>query len=131
MARACGCAIANVEDFQLSTATGENFGFAGIAFMRIEIEHGVGCEIPFFLVDNAKKILLGQPFVAAMKMQIEYRDDGSWDGVFRDPEHPGSTCTVMIIPPLKQSVGRAKRTRHVNINPRVEEVSDEEESSEN
>ncbi|KAF8846585.1 hypothetical protein BDZ45DRAFT_699889 [Acephala macrosclerotiorum] len=77
IARDLDSAIANVEDFQLSTTTGQNFEFAGVVIMKVEIEHGIECEIPFFLVDSAKKILLRQPFVAAMKMQIEYRNNNS------------------------------------------------------
>ncbi|KAF8848256.1 hypothetical protein BDZ45DRAFT_777178 [Acephala macrosclerotiorum] len=126
IARDLGSTIANVEDFQLFIAIGQNFEFAGVAIMKVEIEHGVKCEISFFLVDSAKKILLGQLFVAAIKMQIEYRDDGSWDGVFRDLKDPSSICTIMIVLPLKTYLRQATRNCHVRMYPRVEEASEEE-----
>ena len=121
VARQLGCAILSVEDFQLSSVSGELIRFAGMAKIRVEIEHGVGCEDMFFLIDYAPKILLGQPFVAKMKMTFLHREDGSWDGVFVDPEYPRSTCTVMVVPPLRQA-----RRRRVTMQPYAEEISDEE-----
>jgi hypothetical protein len=64
-------------------------------------------------------------------MQIKYKNDNSWDKVFRDLKYPGFTCIVIIIPLLKQSVRRAKRIRYININSRVKEVFNKEESLEN
>jgi hypothetical protein len=126
VARELGCAILSVEDFRLSSVSGEHIRFAGMARVKVEIEHGVGCEDMFFLIDRAPKILLGQPFVAKMKMTFLHREDGSWDGVFVDPQHPRSTCTVMVVPPLRRA-----RKRRVAMQPHVEEVSDEEFDPEN
>ncbi|KAF8857447.1 hypothetical protein BDZ45DRAFT_744394 [Acephala macrosclerotiorum] len=39
--RDLGSTITNVENFQLFTITGQNFEFAEVAVMKIEIEHGV------------------------------------------------------------------------------------------
>jgi hypothetical protein len=100
-ARTLGCVIHDVEGFRLSTATGDEFGFDGLAKVRIEIAEGVSCEDVFFLVEGAPKILLGQPFVGRMKMSIIHREDGSWDGKFINLTNPTSTCTIMIVPPLK------------------------------
>jgi hypothetical protein len=101
-ARRLGAVIRSIETFALSTATGHTFAFAGMTTLRVEIADGVGCDIAFFLVDGAPKILLGQPFVGRMKMSLLYRDDGSWDGVFTDPRNTQSKCTIMVIPPLKK-----------------------------
>jgi hypothetical protein len=48
-----------------------------MAMLEVKIAHGVGCKTIFFLVDNALKILLGQPFIIAMKMKIIYYDNSS------------------------------------------------------
>jgi hypothetical protein len=103
LARDLGAKIFDVPHFKMSTATGHEYAFGGMAMLEVEIAHGVGCKTVFFLVDNAPKILLGQPFIAAMKMKIIYHDDGSWDGKFTHPLHPRSTVTVMIVPKSKEA----------------------------
>jgi len=123
IARDLGGVIFSVNRYKMTTVTGEDFGFAGYAVLRVEIAEGVGCEDAFFLVDGAPKILLGQPFVGKMKMNIEHNSDGSWDGVFIDPEDSRSSCTVMIVPPVKQAV-KGPRAKYEQ--PRVAELTDSE-----
>jgi hypothetical protein len=61
-----------------------------------------------------------------MKMNIVHRSDGSWDGKFVSPTDDRSTCTVMIVPPLK-AVGKTKRVQRQEYQPpRVEELSESE-----
>jgi hypothetical protein len=123
MARAIGAAIKPVAGFQLSTATGDEFGFAGMATLQLEIAPGVGCEVAFFLINKAPKILLGQPFIAKTKMSLLHLSDGSWDATFTDEKNPHSKCTVMVLPALK----RLQDSRAYE-QPQVEEVfSDDEE----
>jgi hypothetical protein len=43
----------------MSTAIGDEFGFSGMAKLRIKVTDGVGCEDAFFLVKEVPKILLG------------------------------------------------------------------------
>ena len=101
IARTLGTPIQQVRDFTLSSVTGATFTFSGIAKIRVHVADGVGCDTVFFLIDGPAKILLGQPFVSLMKMNFIHNDDGSWDGVFHDPIMPGSSCTVMVVPPIK------------------------------
>jgi hypothetical protein len=77
LARDLRAKIFDVPHFKISTATRHEYSFSGMAMLKVEIAYGVGCKIMFFLVDNALKILLGQPFIVAMKMKIIYHDDGS------------------------------------------------------
>jgi len=131
ISRSIGGMAYSTADYRMSTATGDEFGFSGMAKLRIEVADGVGCEDAFFLVKEAPKILLGQPFVAKMRMNIEHRSDGSWDGVFTDPDNDRNTCTVMIVPPLKKDARRhGKRSMRGYQAPRVEEVSDSETETE-
>jgi hypothetical protein len=53
------------------------FGFVGIAKLRAEVADRVGYKDTFFLVKGVPKILLGQPFLAKIKINIEYRDNSS------------------------------------------------------
>jgi hypothetical protein len=48
-----------------------------MAKLRAEITDGVGCKDIFFLVKGAPKILLSQPFLVKIKMNIIYRSNGS------------------------------------------------------
>jgi hypothetical protein len=48
----------NTTDYRISTATGAEFGFAGMAKLRAEVADGVKCKDIFFLVKGAPKILL-------------------------------------------------------------------------
>jgi hypothetical protein len=130
ISRNIGGVAYNTADYRMSTATGAEFGFAGMAKLRAEVADGVGCEDAFFLVKGAPKILLGQPFLAKMKMNIEHRDDGSWDGKFTDPGNAQNTCTVMIVPPLKNAGRQGKSMMKGYQSPRVEELSDSELESE-
>ena len=72
-----GCSIFSIDDFQLLTVSGSAIGFAGIARMRVEVKEGFGCDTAFFLLDRAPKILLGQPFGQKIKLNFDYRSDGS------------------------------------------------------
>ena len=130
LSRSIGGVAYNTADYRMSTATGAEFGFAGMAKLRAEVADGVGCEDAFFLVKGAPKILLGQPFLAKMKMNIVHRSDGSWDGRFTDPEDDQNTCTVMIVPPLKNVGKQKKATVQEYQAPRVEELSDTEQETE-
>jgi hypothetical protein len=61
-----------------------------------------------------------------MKINIEYRDNGSWDGKFTDPGNTQNTCTVIIVPPLKNVGRQGKSMMKGYQSPRVEELSDSE-----
>ena len=114
----------------MSITTRAEFGFAGIAKLRAKVIDRVGYKDSFFLIKGAPKILLGQPFLAKMKMNIVHRSDGSWDGRFTDPEDDQNTCTVMIVPPLKNAGKQKKATDQEYQAPRVEELSDTEQETE-
>jgi hypothetical protein len=45
-------------DYRISTATGDEFGFSGMAKLRIKVTDGVGYKDAFFLVKEVPKILL-------------------------------------------------------------------------
>jgi hypothetical protein len=66
----------NTIDYQMSTTTGTEFGFTGMAKLRAEVTDGIGYKDIFFLVKGALKILLGQPFLAKIKMNIIYKSNG-------------------------------------------------------
>ena len=59
ISRSIGGVAYNTERYRMSTATGAEFGFAGMAELRIEVAKGVGCNDAFFLVKGAPKSLLG------------------------------------------------------------------------
>jgi len=46
-------------DYCMSTTTGNEFGFSGIAKLRIKVIDRVGYKDTFFLVKEVPKILLG------------------------------------------------------------------------
>jgi hypothetical protein len=77
LARDLGAKIFNVPYFKILIITRHKYTFSGMAILEVEIAHGVGCKTIFFLVDNALKILLGQPFIIAMKMKIIYYNNSS------------------------------------------------------
>ena len=64
-----------------------------------------------------------------MKMNIVYRSDGSWDGRFTDPEDDQNTCTIMIIPPLKNAGKQKKAIVQEYQAPRVKELSNIEQKT--
>jgi hypothetical protein len=51
--------VYSTADYRISTTIGEEFGFSGMAKLRIKVIDGVGCEDAFFLVKEVLKILLG------------------------------------------------------------------------
>jgi hypothetical protein len=51
--------VYSTADYRISTTIGEEFGFLGIAKLRIKVIDRVGYEDTFFLVKEAPKILLG------------------------------------------------------------------------
>ena len=51
--------VYNTTDYRISTTTGAEFGFTGMAKLRAEVTDRIGCEDAFFLVKGAPKILLG------------------------------------------------------------------------
>jgi hypothetical protein len=67
--------IQSIETFTLSTAIGYTFAFTGITILKIEIANSVRYNITFFLIDSALKILLGQPFVGRIKINLLYCDN--------------------------------------------------------
>ena len=80
-----------------------------MAKVSIEVEHGVGCDTVFFLIDKSTIVLLGQPFIKAIKLTFEYLEDGSIEAVMVSPKSKGSTCTVMVVPPVKLGYRAAKQ----------------------
>jgi hypothetical protein len=101
VARNIGCPIQQVKNFSLSSVTGETFHFAGVAKIKVYVDVGVSCETAFFLIKKSPKILLGQPFIALMKVNFNHNKDGSIDGIFNSPDDNGQRCSVMVVPPLK------------------------------
>jgi hypothetical protein len=124
IARKLGVPIRGADNFVLSTATGAEYGFDGMSTIRIELMDNIGCDDAFFLVKDAPKVLLGQPFISKMKMRLTYQEDGSWDGRFHDPADPLQRCSIMVVPPLQE-----KRMPIIPPRPSVEEVDDENVSS--
>jgi hypothetical protein len=121
-AKGLGCPILSTKHLKLKTVSGQILQFSGMAKVYVEVEHGVGCETVFFLIENSPLVLLGQPFTKAMKLTFEYPEDRSIEAVIISPR-PGdkSTYTVMVVPPLKS----ARRTRKQAF---VKGDSDEEEN---
>ena len=122
-ARSLGCTIIEVVDFRLSSVSGQQIPFTGMCKLEVEIDGGFTCEASFFLIARAPKILLGQPFIGKTRMNIDYKDDGSWDAIFTDPKNQKYRCQVMVVPPLRPEFRESKK---VHINPLVKEVPDEE-----
>jgi hypothetical protein len=50
--------VYNTIDYRISTTIGEEFGFLGIAKLRIKVIGRVGYKDTFFLVKEVPKILL-------------------------------------------------------------------------
>ena len=119
MAKGLGCPILSTEHLKLRTVSGQVMRFSGMAKVSIEVEHGVGCDTVFFLIDKSTIVLLGQPFIKAMKLTFEYPEDGSIEAVMVSPKSKGSTCTVMVVPPVKLGYRAAKQAF-------AEEESDDE-----
>jgi uncharacterized protein (DUF433 family) len=120
-ARRMGCTITSIDDLHLTSVSGQSLTFAGISKIRVELEDGFGCDTVFFLLETAPKVLLGQPFISRMRMTFEHHNDGSWDGVFVDPDDSTSTRRVMVVPPL-----RKPKTTRVGKRTYIEDVTDEE-----
>ena len=127
-ARSLGCTIIEVVDFKLSSVSGQQIPFTGMCKLEVQIDGGFSCEASFFLIAEAPKILLGQPFIGKTRMNIDYKEDGSWDAIFTDPTNPKYRCQVMVVPPLRPQF---RDTKKVHISPSVEEIVDEEFDSEN
>jgi hypothetical protein len=89
--------------------SGQVIRFLGIAKVSIEVKHRVGYNTVFFLIDKSTIVLLGQPFIKAIKLTFEYLEDRSIEAVMVSPKSKGSTCTVMVVPPVKQGHRTAKQ----------------------
>jgi hypothetical protein len=50
--------VYSTADYYISTTIGNEFGFLGIAKLRIKVMDGVGYKDAFFLVKEVSKILL-------------------------------------------------------------------------
>jgi hypothetical protein len=50
--------VYSTANYYISTTIGDEFGFSGIAKLRIKVIDGVGYEDTFFLVKEVPKILL-------------------------------------------------------------------------
>jgi hypothetical protein len=50
--------VYNTANYRISTTIGNEFGFSGIAKLRIKVTDRVGYKDTFFLVKEAPKILL-------------------------------------------------------------------------
>jgi predicted aspartyl protease len=85
----------------MSTVTGDQFGFASVARIKIEIIEGVSYKDMFFLIDNSPKTLLGMPFISKMKMAIDHKDNSLWDSTFTNLKDSKNACTVIIVLLLK------------------------------
>jgi hypothetical protein len=59
LSRSISRVVYNTTDYRMSTATGAEFGFAGIVKLRAKVTDGIGYKDVFFLVKGAPKILLG------------------------------------------------------------------------
>ncbi len=51
--------VYSTTNYRISTTIGNEFGFSGIAKLRIKVIDRVGYEDTFFLVKEVPKILLG------------------------------------------------------------------------
>ena len=86
----------------MSTTIGNEFGFSGITKLRIKVIDRVGYEDTFFLVKEVPKILLSQPFIVKIRINIKYRSNSSQDRVFTNLDNNRNTYIIIIILPLKK-----------------------------
>ena len=55
----------------------------------------------FFLINDSLKTLLGMPFISKIKMAIDYKDDGLWDGTFTNLKDSKNAYIIIIVLLLK------------------------------
>ena len=75
IARILGYIIYKVNSFIIFIAIKDQFKFARIAKIKINIAKGVNYKDLFFLVNKALKTLLRMPFISKIKMAIIYKDN--------------------------------------------------------
>jgi hypothetical protein len=59
IAKGLGCPILSTEHLKLRTVSGQVIRFLGIAKVSIKVEHRVGYDNVFFLIDKSTIVLLG------------------------------------------------------------------------
>ncbi len=115
-----------VKHYKLTTAAGTHFEFDGYAEFTVTVAKGVSSRQGFFLFPEAPKILLGQPFILAFRMGIQYNKNGSWSGIFHNESGKRATSTIEILPVLKKSVRfgptETAKPKRTYLRPKVEEV---------
>ena len=93
----------------MSIAISNEFGFLGIAKLRVKVAKGIGCEDAFFLVKNTLKILLNQPFIVKIKINIKYRNNSLQDRIFTNLDNDKNIYTIIIILLLKKDIKRLRK----------------------
>ena len=109
IAKGLGCPILSTEHLKLRTVSGQVIKFSGIAKVSVKVKHRVGYDTVFFLIDKSTIVLLGQPFIKAIKLTFKYPKDRSIKAVMVSPKSKGSTCIVIVVPLLKQGHRTAKQ----------------------
>jgi hypothetical protein len=89
--------------------SGQVIKFLGIAKVSVKVKHRVGYDTVFFLINRSTIVLLGQPFIKAIKLTFEYPKDRSIKAVIVSPKSKGSTCIVIVVPLLRQGHRTAKQ----------------------
>ena len=95
----------------MSIAISNEFGFLGIAKLRVKVTKGVGYKDAFFLVKNTLKILLSQPFIIKIKINIKYRNNSLQDRIFTNLDNNRNIYTIIIVLPLKKDIKRLRKGR--------------------
>jgi len=67
--------IYSINTFIIFIIIRDQFGFANIIKIKIEIIKGVNCKDIFFLINNSFKTLLKMLFISKMKIAINYKDN--------------------------------------------------------
>ena len=83
--------------------------FLGIAKVSVKVKHRVGYNTVFFLINKSTIVLLGQPFIKAIKLTFKYLEDRSIKAVIVSPKSKGFTYIVIVVPLLRQGHRTAKQ----------------------
>jgi hypothetical protein len=75
IAKNLSCIIYSTNTFIIFIITSNQFGFASIVKVKINIIKGVNCKDIFFLINNSLKTLLRMLFISKMKIAINCKDN--------------------------------------------------------